>query len=111
MAGNVEQAVIALPALTCQHQRERRMSSKYLSNLASQCQGLARNLSYNDGDLIGSVKHTLIEASQALDHNAVSVHKTSNGIFVMNARGKSRFITVRERVAIWLLRGKTEIRP
>lgn len=87
------------------------MSNTYLSKLASQCQGLVRNLSYNDGDLIGSVKHTLIEASQALDHNAVSVHKTSNGIFVMNARGKSRFITVRERVAIWLLRGKTEIRP
>jgi len=87
------------------------MENKWLSDLASRCQGLARNLSYNDGDLIGSVKHTLLEASQTLDRNAVTLHKSSKGVFVMNARGKSRFITVRERIAVWLLRGKTEIRP
>lgn len=87
------------------------MSNTYLSKLASQCQGLARNLSYNDGDLIGSVKHTLIEASQALDHNAVRVHKKSDGLLIINARGKCRFLTIRERIAIWLLHGKTEIRP
>ena len=87
------------------------MSSKYLSELASQCQGLARNLSYNDGDLIGSVKHSLIEASQALDHNSVSTQKKSDGLLIINARGKCRFLTIRERIAIWLLRGKTEIRP
>lgn len=87
------------------------MHSKYLSELASQCQGLARNLSYNDGDLIGSVKHSLIEAAQALDRNSVSIHKKSDGLLIINARGKCRFLTTRERIAIWFLRGKTEIRP
>lgn len=87
------------------------MSGQQLSELASRCQWLARNLSYNDGDLIGSVKHSLIEASQALDHNSVVTHKRSDGLLIINARGKCRLLTIRERLAIWLLRGKTEIRP
>lgn len=87
------------------------MSEKYLSKLASQCQALAKNLSYNDGRLIASVKHSLIEASHALDGNSVSIHVKPKGILIINARGKFRFLTMRERIALWLLHGKTEIRP
>lgn len=39
------------------------------------------------------------------------VHKKRDGLFLLNARGESRFMTWRERAAFWLLRGKLEIRP
>ncbi|MDL5036798.1 hypothetical protein QRD40_10615 [Comamonas sp. Y6] len=84
-------------------------TSEYQSTLASKCQGVARNLSYND-PVVGSAKQTLIEASHALDSSAVRVHKKRDGLLLINARGKSRYMTWRERIA-YLLLGTTEIRP
>ncbi|MEH6483052.1 MULTISPECIES: hypothetical protein [Pseudomonas] len=81
------------------------------SRLASQCQGIACCLSYNSERAEGEAKHTLIEAAMCLDRHAVRVHRKKDGLLLINARGKSRFATLRERVAIWLLKGKLEIRP
>lgn len=85
--------------------------SEYESKLASQCQGIARCLSYNSGHHEGEAKHALIEASMILDKHAVRVHRKKDGLLVISARGKSRFMTWRERLAFWLLKGKLEIRP
>lgn len=82
---------------------------EYRSNLASKCQGIAHNLSYNE-PVVGTAKHFLIEASHALDSGAVRVHKKRDGLLLINARGKSRYMTWRERIAYWIL-GATEIRP
>ena len=87
------------------------VKEQYESKLASLCQGVARCLSYNAGKHEGDAKHTLIEAAMHLDKHAVRVHRKSDGMLIINARGKSRFMTMRERLAMWLLRGKLEIRP
>lgn len=85
--------------------------SEFESKLASQCQGVASCLSYNGKHQEGEAKHTLIEAAMCLDKHSVRVHKKKDGLLIINARGKSRFMTIRERLAMWLLKGKTEIRP
>lgn len=85
--------------------------NKHLSELATKCQGVAQCLSYNDDDHQAAAKHLLLEASHALDSQAVSTRKVLIGLVVVNARGKRRLLTRRERLAVWLLRGKTEVRP
>lgn len=83
----------------------------YESKLASQCQGVAKCLTYNDDEHQAAAKHVLLEASHRLDSHAVRVHRKKDGLLIINARGKSRFMTLRERLAMRLLRGKLEIRP
>ena len=87
------------------------VSEKYESKLASQCQGVARCLTYNDDKHQAAAKHTLLEASHMLDQHAVHINQKEDGPMIVNARGKCRFLTIRERLAVWLLRGKLEIRP
>ena len=84
---------------------------QYASSLASQCQGAARCLSYNSSAAEGSAKHLLLEASHAIDSHVIRVHRKGDGLLIINARGKSRFMTMRERIAYWLLGNTTEIRP
>ncbi|HEJ2229590.1 TPA: hypothetical protein SL283_000220 [Pseudomonas aeruginosa] len=84
---------------------------RYESKLASKCQGVARCLSYNGNQHEAEAKHVLLEASQILDSHAVRVHQKSDGLLMVNALGKSRFINWRERLARWLLKGSLEIRP
>lgn len=79
----------------------------YLSNLASMLQGIAGVIS-DDAHL----KSALLEASHALDGQSVRVNYPPNGKpEIVNARGHHRPLTFRERVAIRLLGGRTEIRP
>ena len=84
---------------------------QYLSDLASKCQDIARGSSYNAGAHEAQAKHTLLEASHALDVHSIRVHRKRDGLLMVNARGKSRFMTLRERIAYWLLGNTTEIRP
>lgn len=84
--------------------------SDHDSKLASKCQGVARGLTYND-EHQAAAKHTLLAASHALDQHAIRVHRKKDGMLIVNARGKSRYMTLRERLAMWLLRGVLEIRP
>jgi hypothetical protein len=83
----------------------------YESVLASKCQGIAKCLTYNADEHQAAAKHVLLEASHILDSHAVRAHRKRDGLLIINARGKSRFMTLRERLAMWLLRGKLEIRP
>ncbi|HFI1946170.1 TPA: hypothetical protein ACPZRO_002731 [Yersinia enterocolitica] len=87
----------------------------YLSNLGSLLQGIAGVIS--DGEKIQkecpeNLKSALLEASHALDSQSVRVNYPTNGKpEIVNARGKHRQLTLRERIAIHILGGKTEIRP
>jgi hypothetical protein len=81
----------------------------YLSALADRCAGHASQISYNGPT--AALKHTLHEASHALDTASVRVHRKADGLLLLNARGKSRFMTWRERIAYALLGRKTEMRP
>lgn len=83
----------------------------YESKLASKCQGIAACLSYNGPRHEAEAKHILHEASYLLDRHAVRVSAEFPGLLITNARGKSRYMTCRERLARWLLGGKLEIRP
>lgn len=85
------------------------INKPYLSALADRCAGHANQISYNGPT--AALKHTLHEASHALDTACVRVHRKADGLLLLNARGKSRFMTWRERLAYALLGGKTEIRP
>lgn len=82
----------------------------WASKMADKCQGIAHCLSYNDG-IQSEAKHMLHEAAHFFDANSVKVHKKDDGMLMVNARGKSRYMTYKERVAMWLLGGKMEIRP
>ena len=88
-----------------------RARHQYTSDLASKCQGVARCISYNASTHEAQAKHTLLEASHALDVHSIRVHRKRDGLLMVNARGKSRFMTLRERIAYWLLGNTTEIRP
>lgn len=83
----------------------------YESVLASKCQSIAKCLTYNADDHQAAAKHVLLETSHILDSHAIRLHRKRDGLLIINARGKSRFMTLRERLAMWLLRGKLEIRP
>lgn len=83
----------------------------YESKLASKCQGIAACLSYNGPRHEAEAKHVLHEASHALDRHAVRVKQMKDGLLMTNARGKCRYMTWRERLARWLLKGALEIRP
>lgn len=83
----------------------------YESKLASRCQGVAACLSYNAGKPESDAKRALMEASHALDHNVVRVYRSKRWMFVRNARGNNRRLGWRECLAVWLLKGRTEIRP
>lgn len=80
------------------------------SKLASSCQELARNISYNAEGVEPTIKHTLLEASRELDRCAVHVRRAKGVVEVVNARGKSRPMTWRERFAFAII-GKLEIAP
>lgn len=72
--------------------------------------GHARQLSYNGKDAV--LKMQLHEACTAIRAHNVSVAPAvrGGGLVVFGANG-SRRLTRRERLALWLLKGKTEIRP
>lgn len=90
---------------------DKMVSGEHESRLADQCKGIASCLSYNSEHREGEAKHTLIEASMILNNHSVRVHRKSDGMMIINARGKSRYMTWRERFAFWILKGKLEIRP
>ncbi|EEW2516183.1 TPA: hypothetical protein ACF3QL_003919 [Escherichia coli] len=87
----------------------------YLSNLAGYLQGVARVI--KDGERVQdecptNLKSALLEVAHALDGEAVRVVYPPEGKpEVVNARCNHRVLTWRERMAIWLLGGKLEIRP
>jgi len=87
----------------------------YLSNLAGALQGIAGVIS--DGDKVQkecpvNLKSVLLEASRALDSQSVRVNYPPHGKpEIVNARGNHRQLTFRERLAICILGGRTEIRP
>lgn len=90
---------------------EQQNTREYRAKLATQCQGAALKLSYNNEPTEGAAKHLLLEASHALNAASVRVHKKRDGLLLVNARGKSRYMTWRERIAYWALGGATEIQP
>lgn len=83
----------------------------YASVLGTRCAELARAISYHDPEPVGAIKHTLREAAYFIDSQCIRVHRKRDGLLMITARGKARFMTWRERLAYWLLRNKTEIRP
>ncbi len=87
----------------------------YLSNLASTLQGIAGVISGGERvqhECPAYLKSALLEASHALDGQSVRVHNPPAGRpEIINARGKRRQLSLRERIAIRILGGRTEIRP
>lgn len=90
---------------------QQQQTREYRAKVASDCQGIARNLSYSGATTEAAAKHVLLEASHALDGAAVKVVEGPRGLQIVNARGAYRIMTWRERIAYWALGGATEIRP
>lgn len=68
----------------------------------------AAGLRYHGADSL--LKVDLYESARALENQQVSVDRVEKTWMVRSACA-SRPITWRERLALWLLRGATEIRP
>ncbi|MDK1334213.1 hypothetical protein QMS67_05155 [Cronobacter turicensis] len=87
----------------------------HLSNLASMLQGIAGVISGGERvqkECPEHLKYALLEASHALDGQSVRVNYPPKGKpEIINARGAHRELTIRERIAIRILGGRTEIRP
>lgn len=87
----------------------------YLSNLGGLLQGIAGVI--RDGEKVQmecpvNLKSVLLEASHALDGESVRINYPPKGKpEIVNARGNHRQLTLRERLAIRILGGRTEIRP
>lgn len=57
------------------------------------------------------LKQQLYQAAVELEYQVITVRPCKGVPSVHDNRGRSRKLTRRERLALWLLRGKTEIRP
>ena len=68
------------------------------SELANKAQGVARCLSYNGNPHEAAAKHTLLEMAWRLDNYSVEVHKKKDGYLIVNARGGSRFLSLKETI-------------
>lgn len=71
----------------------------------------ANGLSYLGSN--GMLKQQLYEAASLIEEDDVHVEIIGHDVCICSARGPthSRVLTWRERLAMWLLRGETEIRP
>lgn len=83
----------------------------YASVLGTRCAELARAISYHDPEPVAAIKHTLREAAYFIDSQCITTIRNRDGLILRNARGRERYANFRELIAIWLLRGETEIRP
>lgn len=86
-------------------------NESYEARVAGTCQNLSYRLSYDESPLESDLKHALKEAARTLDSHSVRLERKGSRIEIINARGKARQLTIRERLALWLLRGNMEIRP
>lgn len=59
---------------------------------------VARSLTYNDDKPQAKAKHLLLELANRLDTMTLRAHKKREGVLIVNALGRSRFLTFRERV-------------
>jgi hypothetical protein len=72
------------------------------TELATRAQAVARALTYNDDKPQAQAKHLLLECSHRLDSLSVRAHKKADGLLLVDARGKARYATWRERLAYWI---------
>jgi hypothetical protein len=63
---------------------------------------VARNLTYNDDKPQAAAKHMLLELAHRLDARDIRVHRKRDGYLLINGLGRSRFMTLKERLC-WLL--------
>ena len=70
----------------------------YESKLASQCQGVAKCLTYNDDVPQAEAKHILREMAHRLDTLNIRAHKKADGLLLINGLGKARYATLKERM-------------
>lgn len=69
------------------------------ANLANLAQGIARRFTYNDDNAQAQAKHVLLECAHRLDSLTVRAVRKPGGLLLINARGKQRYATWRERIA------------
>lgn len=83
--------------------------SRHLTELAKALREHAAPLGYLSGQ--GVLKQQLYQAADELEKQAVTVTRDGDGKHVVAGAFAVRVLTRRERLALWLLRGKTEVRP
>jgi hypothetical protein len=72
------------------------------SEIADRARGVSKCLSYNDSGHEAEAKHLLLEMAHRLDTNTTKAKKTEHGWRVVNALGRWRSMTWRERIAHWI---------
>ncbi|MGE8218566.1 MAG: hypothetical protein ACN6OU_02285 [Stenotrophomonas acidaminiphila] len=69
------------------------------SELTDKARGIARCLTYNDGNHEAAAKHMLHELAHRLDRRSLKVSKKDGRLLLRDALGKSRLMTFKERIA------------
>lgn len=72
--------------------------SSYESNndLINKALGIARTISYNGPT--GPAKQMLHELTRRLGDHTLRIHKKTDGLLLINCFGRSRYLTLRERI-------------
>lgn len=72
------------------------------SELTMKARGIAKCLSYNEGEHEAAAKHMLLEMAHRLDARDIRLQKKRDGVLAVNGIGKARFLTLRERLLHFL---------
>lgn len=59
---------------------------------------IARQMSYNNGDVEAKAKFLLLEMASTIDANNVTAHKKRDGLMLCNGFGEVRYATLKERL-------------
>lgn len=66
------------------------------NELTLKARGIASCLTYNEGEPEAAAKHMLLELAHRLDSLNIRCSKKSDGLLLINGKGKSRYATFKE---------------
>lgn len=68
------------------------------NEITLKARGVARCLTYNEGEPEAAAKHMLLELAHRLDSLSIRCSKKADGLLLINGKGKSRYATFKEAV-------------
>lgn len=69
------------------------------ATITAHARAVAQCLTYNDDIHQAEAKHLLRELAHRIDSGNIRAHKKTDGLLLINALGKSRYATLKERLA------------
>lgn len=68
-------------------------------NRTEHARNIARQMSYNNGDVESKAKFLLLELASHIDSAEISAHRKRDGLLLIDGYQRSRYATLKERIA------------